>query len=178
MKNTTDNFLTDSETKRILRLRAVQLAEKKTHETAESNLLRLLTFQLASETYGIELKHIRVVVPLKEMTLIPGTPDFISGIINVRGEIISIVDFRKIFDLPESDSSRRIQIIIIHSEEIEFGIQADHVLGVRDIPESDIQTSLPTLTDIRLKYLKGVTGDGMVVLDGEKILSDSGMVIQ
>ena len=162
----------------ILKFRATQLARKKEPETHDSNLVQVLVFRLVHETYGIELEHIRAVYPLKEMTFIPGAPDFIPGIINVRGEIISIVDFKKIFDLPMGEPSRHIQVIILHSKEIEFGIQTDQVLGVKEIPESDIQPSLPTLTGIRLQYLKGVTGDGMVILDGKKILSDKTMLIQ
>lgn len=178
MKKTDSIITVEPNTVAILKLRANQLAKKKASNTRESNLVKVLAFQLVHEIYGIELEHVRAVHPLKEMTFIPGTPDFIPGIINVRGEIISIVDFKKIFDLPMGEPSRHAQIIIIHSRELEFGIQADQVLGVKEIPESDIQPTLPTLTGIRLQYLKGVTGDGMVILDGKKILSDKTMLIQ
>jgi purine-binding chemotaxis protein CheW len=170
--------ITQPNTVNVLKFRANQLAQKKVSETHESNLIKVLAFRLVRETYGIELEYIRAVQPLKEMTFIPGAPDFILGIINVRGEIISIVDFKKIFDLPIGEPSRHIQVIILNSKEIEFGIQTDQVLGVKEIPESDIQPSLPTLTGIHLQYLKGVTGDGMVILDGKKILSDKTMLIQ
>lgn len=161
----------------ILKFRATQLAQEKSFTANGSNFISVVAFRLAHETYGIELAHIRFIHPLKELTFIPGAPDFILGIINIRGEIISIVDFKKIFDLPIGEPSRYIQVIILRSQEIEFGIRTDEVVGVREIRESDIQPSLPTLTGIRLQYLKGVTGDGMVILDGEKILSDKNMMI-
>lgn len=171
-----DNKILGQTAADILRFRATRLA-KKSSQKHESNLIKVVAFRLAHETYGIELSHIRFIHPLKGLTVIPGAPDFIAGIINIRGEIISIVDFKKMFDLPAQEQNRHIHVIILQSKVIEFGILADQVLGVTEIREKDIQPSLPTLTGIRQQYIKGVTGDGMVILDGEKILSDKNMVI-
>jgi purine-binding chemotaxis protein CheW len=161
----------------ILKYRAELLAGRKAAEIDESAFIKVLAFGLAGEIYGIELQHIRIVFPIKELTFIPGVPDFISGIINMRGEIISIVDFKKLFDLPGAGQSVRRQVIILSSSDMELGIEADRVLGVMQVREDEIQPSLPTLTGIRAQYLKGVTVDGMVILDGEKILTDKSMII-
>ena len=69
-------------------------------------------------------------------------------------------------------------MIILQSDEMEFGILADEILGTTQISESAIQTSLPTLTGVRADYLKGVTGDRIVILDGEKLLTDEKMVVK
>ena len=137
-----------------------------------------MEFKLAHERYALELMHICEVYPLKELTPLPGTPDFVLGIINVRGRILSIIDIKRFFDLPGKGLTDLNQVIILQSEEMEFGILADEIVGTRSIPASSIQTSLPTLTGIRAEYLKGVTGDRVVILDGEKILSDEKMVVQ
>jgi purine-binding chemotaxis protein CheW len=161
----------------ILKFRADLLAGKKTSPSDASDFIKVVAFRLAAETYGIELHHIRIVYPIKGLTRIPGVPDFISGIINMRGEIISIIDLKKLFDLPDSGQSSQHQVIILSSPVMELGVETDRVLGVMQVREEEIQPGLPTLTGIRAQYLKGVTGDGMVVLDGEKILTDKNMVI-
>ena len=99
------------------------------------------------------------------------------GVINVRGEVLSIVDIGRFFDLPRKRITDLSKVIVLGSGDMEFGILADEVLGVNMIPLKDIQESLPTLTGIRAEYLKGVTNDRVTVLDAEKILSDKNLIV-
>ncbi len=161
----------------ILKYRARLLAEKKSTETTPSDFIKVVAFYLSGETYGIELEYIRMVTPIKEMIPIPGAPPFISGIINMRGEIISIVDVKKLFDLPAGKSSDQRHGIILSAMGMELGIEVDRILGVMPVAVQEIHPGLPTLSGIRGKYLKGVTGRGMVILDGEKILTDKSMIV-
>ncbi|MEA2039388.1 MAG: chemotaxis protein CheW [Thermodesulfobacteriota bacterium] len=163
---------------KVLKERARALAKEGVRVAEDESYLEVVEFMLAHERYALELTHIREVYPLKELTPLPGAPDFVLGIINVRGQILSIIDIKKFFELPEKGLTNLNQVIILESEEMEFGILADEILGTSSIPASTIQTSLPTLTDIREEYLKGVTGDRVVILDGEKILSDEKIVVQ
>ena len=161
----------------ILKARAERLAKDTKSEKNKLKELEVVKFKIASETYGIELNCIRTIHPLKNLTYIPGTPDFIRGIINLRGEIISVVDLKKFFDLPDQELTPLCQVIILSSDNMEFGILTDEILGVMQIPETKIQPSLPTLKGIRSAYLKGVTGAGVVILDGDKLLADENMLI-
>lgn len=170
--------LSADETSRILRERAMALARPLNASKGVDGSVTVVEFMLAHERYGIELAHIREIYPLKELTPLPGVPDFVMGIVNVRGQILSIMDIRRFFELPQKGLTNLNQVIILQSEHMEFGILADEILGTRSIPQSDIQASLPTLTGIRASYLKGVTGDRLVILDGQKILSDDKMVAQ
>jgi purine-binding chemotaxis protein CheW len=163
---------------KVLKARARALAKEGVRVEEDESHLEVVEFMLAHERYALELTHIREVYPLKELTPLPGTPDFVLGIINVRGQILSIVDIKRFFDLPHKGLTNLNQVIILQSDKMEFGILADEILGTRSIPASDIQTSLPTLTGIRADYLKGVTGDRVVILDGGEILSDENMVVQ
>lgn len=163
---------------RILRERAEALARSTEDRGGPDEQVTVVEFMLAHERYALELSYIREVYPLKDVTPLPGVPDFILGIVNVRGQILSIVDIRRFFELPERGLTNLNQVIILQSDDMEFGILADEILGARSIPRSAIQTSLPTLTGIRAAYLKGVTGDRLVILDGEKILADEKMVVQ
>ncbi len=139
--------------------------------------LEVVVFRLAREFYGIELSRIRIIEPLKTVTYIPGLPDFIVGIINYRGEIISVIDLKLFFDLPGRESADKGHVIILSKTDMEFGIIADEIVGVRSIPRNTLQPSLPTLTGVRSAYLKGVTAEGLVIIDGGKILSDPKMRI-
>jgi len=165
------------EQKKILKARAKALAqEPKGKEVAQENI-EVVEFLLAYEKYGIETSYVREVYPLKELTPLPCTPPFVLGIINVRGQILSVIDIKKFFDLPEKGLTNLNKAIILHNDNMELGILADVILGVRSIPHDEIQPSLPTLTGIREEYLKGVARGRLVVLDAEKLLSDKKIVV-
>jgi purine-binding chemotaxis protein CheW len=162
--------------RRLLRERARILAREPQSEDTEEVLV-VVEFILAKERYGIESNLIREVYPLKEYTPLPGTPSFILGLMNVRGQILSITDIRKLFDLPEKGLTNLNRVIILKNHEREFGILADDIVGMRSIVLRDFQSSLPTLTGIRAQYLKGVTPDRLVILEGEKILTDDRLLV-
>ncbi|MDM8548653.1 chemotaxis protein CheW [Desulfobacterales bacterium HSG2] len=160
----------------ILKDRAKALAKRAGKREEDEACLQVVEFLLAHEKYCIELVHIREVYPLKDLTPLPCTPPCVLGIINFRGQILSIVDLKKFFDLPEQELTDH-HVIILSSDEMEFGILADAILGVRHIPLSEIQPTLSTFTGIGAEYLRGVTKDRAVVLDGGKILSDKNIVV-
>lgn len=165
------------EKKKILKARAKALAREAEDGEEGKESIEVVEFLLAYEKYAIESSFVREVYPLKELTPLPCTPPFVLGIINVRGRILSVIDVKKFFDLPEKGLTDLNKIIIVHTDEIEFGILADSILGVRWIPLAEIQPSLPTLTGIRAEYLKGVTKERLVVLDAEKILYDKRTIV-
>ncbi|MGA1840468.1 MAG: chemotaxis protein CheW [bacterium] len=169
--------LSPEEKRKILRSRALELARETEEKEKDETHLEVVEFLLANERYALELDFIREIYPLKEFTSLPCTPDFVLGIINIRGQILSIIDLKKFFGLPEKGFTDLDRILILRSKEKEFGILADEILGVRSIPISNIQPSLPTLSGIKDKYLKGVTGDRIVILNGERILADPDIVV-
>jgi purine-binding chemotaxis protein CheW len=179
-RSTMQRRLTPSveERRTILRARARLLAqERKGDEDLPQSELEVVEFLLASEHYGIELTYIREIHALSEFTPLPGTPAFVLGLTNVRGQILSVIDIKKLFDLPEKGLTDLNKVIVVRTHQMELGILADAVLGVRAIAPNEFQTSLPTLTGIRAEYLKGITKDPLVVLDMDKILSDEKIVV-
>jgi purine-binding chemotaxis protein CheW len=166
------------EKRQILKMRAKALAREPKRHEADDQYLEVVEFLLAYETYAIESRYVREVYPLKEITPQPCTPPFVLGMISVRGKILWIIDIKKFFELPDKGLTDLNKVIIIHTDDIELGILADSILGIRSIPLQEIQPSLPTLTGIRAEYLRGVTNDRRVILDGEKILSDRRIIAQ
>lgn len=161
----------------ILKVRARTLSKARKEKESDTSYIEVVEFSLAYEEYAIESSYIREVYAMKELTAVPGTPPFVLGIINVRGQILSVIDIKKFFDLPEKGLADLNKIIIIHDNTMEFGILADVVLGTRCIMLSEIQQSLPGITGIRAQYLKGVTRERVVVLDAGKLLSDKNIIV-
>jgi purine-binding chemotaxis protein CheW len=153
----------------ILSTRACALAAEEVRADDADHLV-VLAFGLGKEIYGIELRYAGGVHPLKDVSYIPGAPDFILGIINMRGKILSVVDLKKTFGLAADASENRKLVILLENTEMEFGLAADSIIGVIRISMDEITASLPTLTGIRSDYLLGVSGDGTVILDGHKLL--------
>jgi purine-binding chemotaxis protein CheW len=166
------------ERQKILHARARLLAAGGKAEAASAHVLvEVVEFVLGPEHYGIESCHIREIHPLSEFTPLPCTPAFVLGLVNVRGQILSIIDIKKLFDLPEKGLTDLNKVIVVHANHMEVGILADAIVGVRSIALEELQPALPTLTGIRSEYLKGITKDPMVVLDVEKILSDEKILV-
>jgi purine-binding chemotaxis protein CheW len=166
------------ERQRILRERAKALAVESEEKDSAQQRIEILEFLLAYEKYGVETHHIREVFPMKELTPVPCTPPFVLGIINVRGQIISVIDIKRLFDLPEKGLTDLNKVIILRDKEMEFGILADVILGVIQVSLRDLQPALPTLTGIREEYIKGITAERLVILEAEKLLSDKKVIVR
>jgi len=168
---------TDAETDRILRARAQALARPSSSAPAPSTMLELLEFRLASERYALEIRHVQDVHPLRDLTPLPCTPPFVLGIVNLRGRILPVFDLKKFFDLPEQGLTDLHRIILVRGNDLELGLLADVIVGVRSVAVDSLQPSPPTFTGIRAGYLKGIGEERLVVLDLDRILSDPKIIV-
>lgn len=168
--------LTTEEKKKILRERAAELS-KEAHLEEGGESVEVVEFIVAYERYGVESSYVIEVFPMKDITPLPGTPSFITGIVNVRGRIISVVDIKKFFDLPQKGLGDFNKLVIISSGTMEFGLLADSIVGTRKIRTNELQPSLPTLTGIREEYLRGILQDRSVILDAGRLLSDKKLIV-
>lgn len=169
---------TPAETQRILKTRAQALAQEPEPAEAAGERIEVVEFLLAHECYALESRYVREVYPLENLTPLPCTPAFVLGIVNLRGEILSVIDLKKFFELPEQGLTDLNKVIVLQSGNMLFGVLADAILGVRSIARTKIQSSLPTLTGIRADYLTGVTKERVAILDAAKLLSDRKLVVQ
>lgn len=166
-----------SDSGNILRARARALARPREQVAVAAASLELLEFRLAQESYALETRYVREVVALRDLTPLPCTPPFVLGMVNVRGRILPVLDIKKFFDLPEQGLADLHHIILVRGNDLEFGLLADVIIGVRTVPTVALQPSVPTLTGIRGAYLKGVTAERLVVLDLERILTDPAIIV-
>ncbi|MBU1163355.1 MAG: chemotaxis protein CheW [Proteobacteria bacterium] len=169
--------LSKEEKRSILKERARVLALESRDETVKQEFTEIIEFRLASETYGIETAFVRESFQLKDFTPLPGTPPLVLGIVNVRGQILSVLNIKNLFDLPGNGLGELNKLIIICNDRMEFGILADEIIGVRNIILSKLQRSPTTLEGLKEEYLKGITNDRLIVLDAEKLLSDKNITV-
>jgi purine-binding chemotaxis protein CheW len=161
----------------ILKARARLLAREPEKAAAMGTVLEIIEFRIASETYGIEAVFVREIHQLRDLMPLPGMPAFVLGIANVRGQILSVVDLKKFFNLPDKGLGEFNKLIIIRNERMEFGILSDAIIGTRSIPLDAIQAPPVTITGIGAEYLRGVTEERIVVLDAQKILDDENIIV-
>ncbi|MDP3564871.1 MAG: chemotaxis protein CheW [Methanoregula sp.] len=138
--------------------------------------IEVLKFRLAYQEYAIGMKFIREVVLTGGITPVPGTPEYISGICAIRGEIISLVDLRALFSISGRGLTDLNRVIVVTDGSMTFGILADYITGIATIPASMPAAPAPVPSAGEVPYLLGVV-DGIVVLDGAALLTDPRMLI-
>ena len=167
----------DSKTLKVLKERAQKISDAQETENLNEAGIEVLKFELANEIFAFEIKYIKEVLPVKEITELPLKENFVLGVINLRGQIISVLDIRKLYGIPERGISNLNRVIVLKNEKIEFGILADNIIDVTKILSSSIQESFTGVDEFRKEYLLGVTPDRVVIIDANKILNDKKIII-
>jgi purine-binding chemotaxis protein CheW len=165
------------ETRSLLKMRAAALAAEPEKMRESSEITEIIEFTLASESYGIESAYVREVYPLKDFTPLPGVPSFILGIVNIRGQILPVIDLKKFFNLPVMGFGELNKVVILHNDLMEFGVLADEVIGMKEILLEDVLSVPSASIGIGEKYLKGITKNRLILLSAENLLSDKSIVV-
>ena len=119
--------------------------------------MQMVTFVLDKEEYASAIGDLREIIKIREIVPIPGSPEFIAGIINVRGQIVVVIDIEKRFSLKRENEIEPLHIIIAEVENTVFGILVDEVTGVLRVPVTSIKQTPGLITSkVHADYLKGV----------------------
>jgi purine-binding chemotaxis protein CheW len=149
-------------------------ADEYEEERLPQKVARVLVFSLGGETYGIDIKQARSVVKPDAVTRVPNMPEFITGVMNLRGDVISLVDIRYFFGLAQRERTDGARAIVVDSADGPVGIVVDSIKFTLDVPEDSIQPPLATLNEKLAGYTKGEvqmeTGI-LVLLDLSKVLA-------
>lgn len=138
-------------------------------------VLQWVTFKLQEETYGINVMQVQEVLRYTDIAPVPGAPDYVMGIINLRGNVVTVIDTRARFGLPPSEVTDNSRIVIIESERQVIGIMVDSVAEVVYLKQSEIDTAPNVGTDESAKFIQGVSnrdGELLILVDLNKLLSD------
>lgn len=133
-----------------------------------------LTFKVGNEDYGIEIKYVIEIIGIQNITEVPGLPNYIMGIINLRGKIIPVIDVRLKFRKQWIEYNDRTCIVVVDMEDISVGLIVDNVVEVVNIPESEI-VNPPETKVIGINYIKGigkVNSEVKLLIDCEKLLNE------
>lgn len=142
-------------------------------ETTDLHENKYLTFNIDQEEYGIAIQYVIQIFGMQKITSIPDLPEFIKGVINLRGKVIPLIDIRLRFGLEPKSYTERTCIIVIQYEELSFGLIVDNVQDVLEVPENKIEqlTSLNQKSENRFVHGFGKIGDQVkILLDMQQIL--------
>ena len=192
-----DNGQTDAAD--LLARRAARLAElPEQEETGEQITLLLVRF--GHEVYGLEAQHVDRVQLVEQITPVPRVPNWVVGMTNLRGQLLSVVDLVSFFGLPSTmthvatedadDQAPERCLVVVSTSEIEIALLADGVLAVETVPDSRLQEAETIVRGLRPEYVRGIiqrtgqdrTGEGtysslVVVLDLQTVLSDERLIV-
>jgi purine-binding chemotaxis protein CheW len=146
-------------------------------EDARGNeeLVQLVTFKLKGESYGINVMKVQEVLRVTEIAPVPGAPSYVLGIINLRGNVVTVIDSRSRFGLPSTELEESSRIVIIESEKQVVGILVDAVAEVVDLSVSEIDSAPNVGNEESSRYIQGVASreEGLLILvDLDKLLTD------
>ncbi|WP_321507409.1 chemotaxis protein CheW [uncultured Methanoregula sp.] len=158
----------------LLAERARRIAQPE-DAASETAVMEVLKFRLAYREYALEMQYVREVILTGEITPVPGTPAYISGICVVRGEIISLVDLRVLLAIPEKGLTDLNRVIVLTNKTLSFGILADHITGIGMIELNRIDREI---IPARTGYVKGIAEGSLTVLDAAALFADPKMVIE
>jgi purine-binding chemotaxis protein CheW len=137
---------------------------------------KYLTFFLAGEEYGLEILKVREIIGMMPITMVPRTPSFTRGVINLRGKVIPVVDLRLKFGMATIAQTEESCIIVVKAGGIDMGVIVDKVSEVLDIASQDIEDTPSFGADVQTDYILGIgksSGRVRILLDIDKVLSTS-----
>ena len=140
---------------------------------------KFLTFFLDEEEYGIEILKVHEIIGMMSITVVPRTPTFIRGVINLRGKVIPIIDLRLKFGMEAIEQTEETCIIVVQAQSVELGIVVDRVSEVLDIASDDIDEPPSFGADVPTDYLLGIAkteGRVKLLLNIDRVLTTNEVV--
>lgn len=144
-------------------------------ENIDDSIIQWVTFHLDNEKYGIKVMQVQEVLRMTDIAPVPGAPHYVLGIINLRGNVVTVIDTRRRFGLPDVEPDDETRIVIVEAENNVIGILVDSVAEVVDLKTSEIETAPNVGNDESSKYIQGVSSrdeELLILVDVNKLLSE------
>ena len=151
------------------------MSDEKRNENSNDEILQWVTFRLDNEKYGINVMQVQEVLRFSEIAPVPGAPTYVLGIINLRGNVVTVIDTRSRFGLKSSEISDSTRVVIIELEQQIVGILVDSAAEVVYLRASEIDVAPNVGNDESAKFIQGVCnreGELLILVDLDKLLSD------
>ena len=147
----------------------------KNTQVADDSILQWGTFRLADELYGVNVMQIREVLRYTEITPVPGAPYYVLGIINLRGNVVTIIDTRKRFGLPPGDIDNNSRIVIVEVDNQVIGMLVDSVAEVTYLRQSEIEITPSVGNEETSKFISGVCNKNdelLILIELERMIEN------
>lgn len=165
---------------RVLDERAADMARRVAGPDLEDGIAQdgqVVCCWLGGELYGIAAEAVREALPLHQLAPLPGTPAHVLGLLNVRGQIVSVHDLRGFLSLAGSGLADLHRVLLLQHGAMEFGVAVDAIVGMRTLRVEELGPSPPGLGALGASWVRGVTSDGLIVLDAERLLADPALLV-
>jgi purine-binding chemotaxis protein CheW len=139
----------------------------------KEEMVPLIIFRLSREWYGVEITKVKEVIRVGPITYLPSSPEYIAGIVNLRGNILSVTDLKTVLGLPHEGQTDMARILAMESGMLSTGFLADEVVESIEVPKNKITPALLTIPSERAKYIKGqskIEDKLIAILHVERIL--------
>ncbi len=161
-----------------IKLRTRSLSRVLQQPAEQISLLELLTFRLGAECYAIETKYACEILPYPLITAVPGAPEFLLGVINLRGQIVAVFDLTLLFGLASRTGQHNSRLIVVGDTQPQFGFIADAVEQVNSLDASGLDLPAGPFGSIDREIVRGIFSNALTVLDGRTLLDDQRLVIE
>ena len=144
------------------------------HKRQDTELLQLVTFSIGDEEFGVDILKVQEIIRTMEITKVPKAPDFVEGVINLRGKVIPIIDLRKRFGMATRVHDKDTRIIVIEINNMIVGFVVDSVSEVLRISADTVEPPPPVVAGVESEYIKGVgklADRLLIMLDLDRLLS-------
>lgn len=127
---------------------------------------QFVIFNINNENFGVEIIQVKEIIKPMEIFKIPDTPEFIEGLINLRGKVHTVFNLRRKFHLPSLEFDDKTKIIIVNVNELMVGFIVDEVNEIIRVEDEDIENAPPSITTLNKKYINGIAkvGDKVIIL--------------
>ena len=145
------------------------------NKVSDDPVLQWVTFRLAGETYGVNVMQVQEVLRYSEIAPVPGAPAYVLGIINLRGNVVTVIDTRHRFGLESGELTDNTRIVIIEADNHVVGILVDSVAEVVYLRQSEIETAPNVGNDESAKFIQGVchkNDELLILIELDKLLTD------
>jgi purine-binding chemotaxis protein CheW len=141
-------------------------------EIKPEQTLAFVALRLGGESFALQIEKVREIIRVPRITWVPGAPESVSGVINLRGTVIAVVDPAVVLSLPAAVASDQNRVVIVEAKGNTIGFLVDSVIGVADIPAASLEPALRTLSDAQRSCLvaqAGIDGKLVGILDVDRI---------
>ncbi|WP_051822745.1 chemotaxis protein CheW [Desulfonatronum thiodismutans] len=150
------------------------MREAAAHKGVGNELLQLVTFHIGDEEFGVEILKVQEIIRMMGITRVPKAPDFVEGVINLRGKVIPIIDLRKRFGMVSQEHDSQTRIIVLEINTVIVGFVVDSVSEVLRIPANTVEPPPAIISGIESEYISGVgklADRLLILLDLDHLLS-------